>query len=164
MLCSVHPPFTLVGFSWNDMSRIERLCQSVYLPFQPASPGSTALMHGLIYFILRDLMHDNDPIVEQHDCVSYLNFCEQRFSNSLSTYEVLSIPTLENIQILLLGVSAFLGSALMFLKEIHRQSRLWKKATDHYVGPTCLRHLLCARHLGSTANRPSRETARKSPK
>ncbi|KAH7025320.1 hypothetical protein B0J12DRAFT_686459 [Macrophomina phaseolina] len=98
-----HPPITLVGFSWHDMSLIERLCQQVYLPFEQPSVGSTALLHGFMFFILRDLIEEGNPFAKKYDCLSYLEAFKRRFSSALTTYEVVAVPALENIQALLLG-------------------------------------------------------------
>lgn len=98
------PPFCLVSHSWRDYLQIESLCQSIYFPSNPVPAGSLTLLHGLLYFVVRDYLHEDDPDLAKFDASTYCKFCEDRFSAGLKSYEMMIDPTLEKIQTLLLGV------------------------------------------------------------
>ncbi|KAL2359088.1 hypothetical protein RJZ56_008078 [Blastomyces dermatitidis] len=98
------PPFFLVNNSWRDYLQIEKLCQKVYFPSEPITAGSITLMHGLLYFIIRDYMHGGDSSLSQSDCTLYADICEKSFVQGLKSYEMFVGPTLEKVQALLIGV------------------------------------------------------------
>lgn len=99
------PPFFLVNNSWRDYLQIERLCQKIYFPSEPITAGSITLMHGLLYFIIRDYIHIGDTSLTHSDCALYADMCEKSFVSGLKTYDMLVSPTLEKVQALLIGVS-----------------------------------------------------------
>ena len=99
------PPFFLVSHSWRDYLQIESLCQSIYFPSDPIPAGSLILLHGLLYYVIRDYLHEGDPDLAKFDVSTYAKVCENRFSTGLKSYEMMVDPTLEKIQALLLGVS-----------------------------------------------------------
>ncbi|EKG15372.1 Transcription factor fungi [Macrophomina phaseolina MS6] len=101
----VHPPFSLVGYCWRNLQQLEGLCQRVYFPSDSVPPGSLTLMHGLLFFSLRDYINEGDDVLSNWDLQQYSALCEQNFHKCLETYESLSIPTLENIQSLLLAAT-----------------------------------------------------------
>ncbi|PGH36814.1 hypothetical protein GX50_00271 [[Emmonsia] crescens] len=98
------PPFFLVNNSWRDYLQIERLCQKIYFPSEPITAGSITLMHGLLYFIIRDYIHIGDTSLTHSDCALYADMCEKSFVSGLKTYDMLVSPTLEKVQALLIGV------------------------------------------------------------
>ncbi|BCR92189.1 transcription factor domain-containing protein [Aspergillus chevalieri] len=98
------PPFCLVSHAWRDYLQIESLCQSIYFPADPIPAGSLTLLHGLLYFVVRDYLHEDDPDLAKFDASTYCKFCEDWFSAGLKSYEMMIDPTLEKIQALLLGV------------------------------------------------------------
>ncbi|KAL2813878.1 fungal-specific transcription factor domain-containing protein [Aspergillus granulosus] len=99
-----HPPFFLVSQSWKNARQLESLCQSIYFPLEPVSTGSTTLLHGLLYFVIRDYIHDGDPDLARFDLSSSKAFCERNFSAALNSYQMMVDPTLEKVQALLIGV------------------------------------------------------------
>ncbi|KKK25394.1 hypothetical protein P175DRAFT_0530702 [Aspergillus ochraceoroseus IBT 24754] len=99
-----HPPFFLVNQSWKDAHQLESLCQSIYFPIETIPPGSMTLLHGLLYFIIRDYMHERDPDLARFDLASSEAFCEKNFSHGLNSYQMVVYPTLEKVQALLIGV------------------------------------------------------------
>ncbi|RDW61747.1 transcription factor domain-containing protein [Aspergillus mulundensis] len=101
----VQPPFYLVSQSWKDPRQLESLCQSIYFPLEPIPAGSTTLLHGLLYYIIRDYMHEGDPDFARFDLPSSKSFCEQQFSAGLDHPQMLSDPTLEKVQALLIGTT-----------------------------------------------------------
>ena len=84
---------------------IEKLCQRIYFPSEPVPAGSITLMHGLLYFIIRDYLHDDDDALALFDCASYVDLCEQNFRLGLQSHEIIVNPTLEKAQALLIAVS-----------------------------------------------------------
>lgn len=101
---TAQPPFCLVSHSWRDYLQIESLCQSIYFPCDPVPAGSLTLLYGLLYFVVRDYLHEDDPDLAKFDASTYCKFCEGHFSAGLKSYEMMIDPTLEKIQALLLGV------------------------------------------------------------
>ncbi|KAH7010958.1 fungal-specific transcription factor domain-containing protein [Macrophomina phaseolina] len=101
----VHPPFSLVGYCWPELGQLESLCEKVYFPAASIPPGSLALMHGLLFFTMRDYVTENDSGLSNWDLSTYVDLCERNFHQCLETYESLVIPTLQNIQTLLLAAT-----------------------------------------------------------
>ncbi|GME53107.1 C6 transcription factor [Neofusicoccum parvum] len=101
----VHPPFSLVGYCWRELQQLEGLCQKIYFPSDSVTPGSLSLMHGILFFTIRDYITENDNALSQWDLPAYADLCERNFYRCLETYESLVIPTLENIQSLLLAAT-----------------------------------------------------------
>ncbi|KAL3464789.1 fungal-specific transcription factor domain-containing protein [Aspergillus heterothallicus] len=99
-----HPPFFLVSQSWKNTRQLESLCQSIYFPLEPVSTGSMTLLHGLLYFVIRDYIHEGDPDLARFDLSSSKAFCERNFSAGLNSYQMMVDPTLEKVQALLIGV------------------------------------------------------------
>lgn len=104
LIVAAHPPFCLVSHAWRDYLQIESLCQSIYFPSDPIPAGSLTLLYGLLYFVVRDYLHEDDPDLARFDAATYCKFCEDWFSAGLKSYEMMIDPTLEKIQALLLGV------------------------------------------------------------
>lgn len=84
---------------------MESLCQSIYFPSDPIPAGSLTLLYGLLYFIIRDYLHEDDPDLAKFDASGYCKLCENRFATGLKNFEMVTDPTLEKLQALLLGVS-----------------------------------------------------------
>ncbi|KAK7707429.1 hypothetical protein SLS57_009299 [Botryosphaeria dothidea] len=101
----VHPPFSLVGYCWRNLQQLESLCQKMYFPSDSVPPGSLTLMHGLLFFTLRDYITEGDDALSNWDLAQYADLCEQNFFKCLETYDSLAIPTLENIQSLILAAT-----------------------------------------------------------
>ncbi|OJJ57176.1 hypothetical protein ASPSYDRAFT_134130 [Aspergillus sydowii CBS 593.65] len=100
----IQPPFFLVSQSWKDTRQLESLCQSIYFPIVPVPSGSTTLLHGLLYFVIRDYIHEGDPDLARYDLSSSKSFCERSFSAGLNSPQMLADPTLEKVQALLIGI------------------------------------------------------------
>jgi hypothetical protein len=66
-------------------------------------------MHGVLFFVLKEMIAFKDPLVEKFDLHSYLAHCEQNFVVGVETYEVLAVPSFENILALIMGVSIASG-------------------------------------------------------
>ncbi|PWY94231.1 C6 transcription factor [Aspergillus sclerotioniger CBS 115572] len=98
------PPFFLVSQSWINSARVESLCQSIYFPLNPVPAGTLTLFYGLLFYIIRDYLHAEDPDLARFDLQSSLKICEHYFATGLSMPEIMVDPTLEKVQALLLGV------------------------------------------------------------
>ncbi|KAB8069549.1 C6 transcription factor [Aspergillus leporis] len=98
------PPFFLVSHSWRDLLQVESLCQSIYFPLNPVPIGSLTLLYGLLYYIIRDYLHEGHSDLSQFDLSSSANLCERRFYSGLNSYEMMADPTIEKIQALLIGI------------------------------------------------------------
>lgn len=89
----------------SDTSLIDCLCQKVYSVLEVASPGSVASMHGIFFFVIKELIAMKDPLCQRFNLTDYLEPCERALINSIETYEVLAVPSFENILALAMGVS-----------------------------------------------------------
>lgn len=117
------PPFFLVSQSWKDTRQLESLCQSIYFPIEPIPSGSTTLLHGLLYFVIRDYIHEGDPDLARYDLGSSKSFCERTFSAGLDSPQMLADPTLEKVQALLIGVSLLLFIEICLTSPDHQSTR-----------------------------------------
>ncbi|KAL4800174.1 fungal-specific transcription factor domain-containing protein [Aspergillus venezuelensis] len=99
-----HPPFFLVSQSWKNTRQLESLCQSIYFPIEPVPAGATTLLHGLLYFIVRDYIYEGDADLARFDLDSSKSFCERSFVIGLNSTQMMADPTLEKVQALLIGV------------------------------------------------------------
>lgn len=98
------PPFFLVSQSWASPLQVESLCQSIYFPLFPMPSGSLPFLHGLLYFIIRDYLHEENRDLAQFDLLAHMKFCERHFSAALSSYEMVMAPTVEKVQALLIAI------------------------------------------------------------
>ena len=62
-------------------------------------------MHGVLYFILKEYITLKHPLCKEYDLESYLAKCEQNLNSGLESYDVLAVPSFENIFALTMGVS-----------------------------------------------------------
>ncbi|KAE8354926.1 C6 transcription factor [Aspergillus coremiiformis] len=98
------PPFFLVSHSWRDLLQVESLCQSIYFPLNPIPAGAVTLLYGLLYYIIRDYLHEGHPDLARFDLSSNAKVCERRFYSGLNSYELMADPTIEKVQALLIGI------------------------------------------------------------
>jgi hypothetical protein len=104
MQVPVQPPFFLTTHSWRDVRQIEALCHAIYFPVDPIPAGSLTLLHGLLYYIIRDYLHEECSDLARFDLAAYAGFCERQFLAGLKSYEMMCDPTLQKVQALLIGV------------------------------------------------------------
>lgn len=100
-----HPIF-LSSFAVNDLDLVERLCRDVYFPVGKITVGQVTSMHGILLFLLREYKALDDPLTHEYDIDAQISQCEQNFVAGLETYDILAIPSFENILALVMGVSA----------------------------------------------------------
>lgn len=101
----VNPPFYLVCHSLHEHVQLETLCQKIYFPSEPIPAGSTTLFYGLLYYVIRDYLHEEDPELSAFDCASYADICLRQFNLDMKSFEAWSNPTLEKVQVMLIAVS-----------------------------------------------------------
>lgn len=100
----------MIHSAQRDHAILENLCTKVYFPIKQYSKGELTLMNGLLAFVFAEYANAPDTTLSSSDCIKYAKLCEQNFIAGLQDYECLVIPTLENIQCLMIGVS-FMTSA-----------------------------------------------------
>ncbi|KAJ5247355.1 hypothetical protein N7468_002338 [Penicillium chermesinum] len=91
----------------NDIHLVERLCQRVYFPMRPVSSGTVAAMHGCLFFLMKESVMWKDDLSKRYDLKTYMDKCKQNFEAAIENYDVLNIPSFENIIALTMGVGGF---------------------------------------------------------
>lgn len=99
-----NPPIFFSGYTVNDTSLIENLCQAVFFPTDPVSLGQLTSMNGILYCILKEYLATQDPLGKQYDIKAFLAKCDRNFNLGIETYDVLAVPTFDNVLALTLGV------------------------------------------------------------
>lgn len=62
-------------------------------------------MNGILYCILKEYLATQDPLGKQYDIKAFLAKCDRNFNLGIETYDVLAVPTFDNVLALTLGVS-----------------------------------------------------------
>jgi hypothetical protein len=77
----------------------------------------------LLYYIIRDYLHEESSDLARFDLAAYARFCERHFLAGLKSYEMMCDPTLQKVQALLIGVCApgFYWTQLINLQIIKAQ-------------------------------------------
>ncbi|OKL59647.1 hypothetical protein UA08_05133 [Talaromyces atroroseus] len=107
----VRRPIFLSSYAISDLSLVDNLCRKVYSTSDLASAGEIASMHGVLFFVLKELIAMKDPLCQKFDLLTYLDHCEQNFVAAIETYEVLAVPAFENILALTMGMLMSQGEA-----------------------------------------------------
>ncbi|OJZ85405.1 hypothetical protein ASPFODRAFT_62051 [Aspergillus luchuensis CBS 106.47] len=97
-----HPIF-LSSYAISDLQVVEDLCRSVLSGPSRASVGQVASMHGVLFFVLKELIAMKDELCQRFDLTTHLDHCEKVFAATLETYDVLAVPSFENILALTMG-------------------------------------------------------------
>lgn len=84
---------------------MEKLCQRVYFQTDSASLSDIASVHGVLLFVMKELVAMKDQLCEKFDLATYLDHCEQNFITAIENYEILAVPSFESILALTMGVS-----------------------------------------------------------
>ncbi|KAL4944173.1 hypothetical protein BDV06DRAFT_233777 [Aspergillus oleicola] len=100
----VRTPFFLMSYPMNDLTMVEDLFRKVYFPTEPVSVGHVTAMHGILLSLLKEFIGLKDPLAEKYDLSAHLPLCEKNFSIGMQTYEILVVPSFENILTVLLAV------------------------------------------------------------
>ncbi|KAL3495481.1 hypothetical protein BJX62DRAFT_233473 [Aspergillus germanicus] len=112
---SVRRPIFLSSYAITDLSIVESLCQKVYSTSELASPGEIASMHGVLHFVMKEMIAFKDPLSRKFDLPTYLAHCERNFVAAVETYEVLAVPNFENVLALVMGMIKSQGEAKPYL-------------------------------------------------
>ncbi|XRM43935.1 hypothetical protein ABZX51_007091 [Aspergillus tubingensis] len=105
-----HPIF-LSSYVISDLQVVEDLCRSVLSGPSRASVGQVASMHGVLFFVLKELIAMNDELYQRFDLTTHLDHCEKVFAATLETYDVLAVPSFENMLALTMGMVKAQGEA-----------------------------------------------------
>ncbi|KAF2966602.1 hypothetical protein GQX73_g6990 [Xylaria multiplex] len=105
----------LHGYMISDVTLIEDLCRRVCFPTDPVSTGLVNSMHGLLYILLRECLILGDPLAEDYDLKEYISRCGRNFNTGIETYDILAVPSFENVLSLTLGVVKAQNEAKLFL-------------------------------------------------
>ncbi|CAG8267906.1 unnamed protein product [Penicillium salamii] len=108
-------PIFLSSYAVNDLKLVEGLCQSIYFPIKSISIGQIASMHGIFYCLLKEYEAMKDPLCQQFDFPAQIAQCEKNFIMALETYEIMSVPSFDNILGLTMGAIKAQGEAKPFL-------------------------------------------------
>ncbi|KAL3462826.1 fungal-specific transcription factor domain-containing protein [Aspergillus heterothallicus] len=112
---NAHRPIFLSSYAVSDLSLIENLCQKVYSTTELPLAGEIASMHGVLFFLLKEMIAFKDPLCQRFDLATYLDHCEQNFVAAVETYEVLVVPSFENILALIMGMIKAQGESKPYL-------------------------------------------------
>lgn len=137
------PPFIIVGLSWPDARVLEKLCQKVYFPMDPLPVGTVTLMYGFLYFVTREYYSNGTMTLGGWRLDELMEQCEREFGRGLGRYETMSVPTLENLQCLMLGVRLFSSPGTARANLAKRSSKHKRKQNSHSAGPTVLPRTQC---------------------
>ncbi|PYH46369.1 fungal specific transcription factor domain-containing protein [Aspergillus saccharolyticus JOP 1030-1] len=111
----VRRPIFLTSYALNDLLLFEDLCQKVYSPTSQSSAGQIASTHGVLIFVLKEYIAINDELRERFDLATHLAHCEEIFVAALEAYDVLLVPSFENILALTMGMIKAQGEAKLSL-------------------------------------------------
>lgn len=125
-------PIFLCSYVISDTSLIERLCWSMYFPLEPISSGHLASMYGIINALLKEFLILQSPLYQRFDLRAHAAQCEQNFNATIELYDVLAVPSFENIFTLIMKVSKdplVWESNLITLSYPVYKSTRWGKTT-----------------------------------
>ncbi|KAL4816596.1 hypothetical protein BDW67DRAFT_190813 [Aspergillus spinulosporus] len=99
-------PIFLSSYAISDLQLVESLSRSVYAPTLTgrASVGQIASAHGVLLFILKELIAVKDELGQRFDLLAHLDHCERIFVSALETFEVLAVPKFEHVLALTMGM------------------------------------------------------------
>lgn len=68
------------------------------------SAAEVTLLNGMLSVVLRELDNIEDSEITSEEITRYQGICESQFQTGLEVYEVMAMPTRENVMILVIGV------------------------------------------------------------
>ncbi|KAL2679195.1 hypothetical protein Neosp_009958 [[Neocosmospora] mangrovei] len=83
---------------------IEKLCRRIYFPLDSVSAADVTLLNGMLSVVLRELDNIEDSEITSEEITRYQSICESQFQTGLEVYEVMAMPTRENVMILVIGM------------------------------------------------------------
>ncbi|KAI1742080.1 hypothetical protein F4680DRAFT_412808 [Xylaria scruposa] len=111
----VHGAIFLHGYAISDITIVEDICRRVCFPMDPVSIGLVTSMHGLLYCLLREFITLEDPLGKEYDLKTHAALCDRNFNIGIETYNVMAVPSFENVLALTMGVIKAQSEAKPFL-------------------------------------------------
>jgi hypothetical protein len=99
------PTRFLPGQALTDVRLIEHLCQRVYFPTEPVTLGHITSVNGIMRLILREFIITKDSLAEEHNLEELKAQAERNFDRGLQTFELMTVPSFENILAITAAVS-----------------------------------------------------------
>lgn len=72
---------------------------------RPVSAGNVAAMHGIFYFLMKESITRKDALSKELNLEAHIANCKESFEAAIEGYDVLTVPTFENVIALVMGVS-----------------------------------------------------------
>ncbi|KAF4952543.1 hypothetical protein FGADI_6614 [Fusarium gaditjirri] len=85
------------GQALTDVPLIEHLCQKVYFPTEPVTLGHITSVNGILRLLLREFIITKDSLSEEHNLEELKAQAERNFDRGLQTFELMTVPSFENI-------------------------------------------------------------------
>ncbi|KAF5685813.1 transcriptional regulatory [Fusarium circinatum] len=85
------------GQALTDVRLIEHLCQKVYFPTEPVTLGHITSVNGIMRLLLREFIVTKDSLGEEYNLEELKAQAERNFDRGLQTFELLTVPSFENI-------------------------------------------------------------------
>lgn len=99
----------MLAYAFRDHRQLERICQQVYFPTEPVSMATLTLMNGMIFYMIKELLWENDSrLCKDFDLKAYHDQAERNFHLGVETYEIFTQPSMESAKVLMLAVSALM--------------------------------------------------------
>ncbi|KAM0188842.1 hypothetical protein ACHAPI_010353 [Fusarium lateritium] len=99
-----HPTRFFPGQTVTDVRLIEHLCQKVYFPTEPVTLGHITSVNGIMRLLLREFIVTEDPLGQEHDLKELKVRAERNFDLGLETFEILTVPSFENVIVITTAV------------------------------------------------------------
>ncbi|EWC43426.1 hypothetical protein DRE_07612 [Drechslerella stenobrocha 248] len=93
-----------ISYMMTNHMDLEKLCQAVYFPTEPVTLGQLTNMHGLLFFVLQEPTAIGD-LAEDWDVSSFMKMCEKNLHIGCQSYEVMAVPSMDNIKALVMGIA-----------------------------------------------------------
>ncbi|KAI0531652.1 hypothetical protein GGR58DRAFT_518364 [Xylaria digitata] len=144
-----HGSIFLHGYMISDVTLIEDICRRVCFPTDPVSTSLVNSMHGLLYILLRECLILGDPLGKEYDLKEYAAHCGRNFNTGIQTYDILAVPSFENVSSLTLGVVKAQNEAKLFLARTlasaaasHCHILGYHRETLYHVDRTAVSHTI----------------------
>ncbi|KAF5005909.1 hypothetical protein FDECE_7667 [Fusarium decemcellulare] len=99
-----HSAILLAGYAITNLSLIESLCQKVYFPTEPVSVGHVTCVNGILYMVFRELEVLEIPLLKDFNSAELIAQAERNFNLGIETFDVLAVPSFENVLALAIAV------------------------------------------------------------
>lgn len=101
------PSLAFLIYGFGDTSYLEALATNAYFPTKAMSLGALTTMHGLFYVLAKDFKFDRTlPVPPDFDLQAFSDTCLSNFCLGLESHELLTVPSIDNVRAIEIGVSA----------------------------------------------------------